>query len=87
MSEVQRMVLASPGMDLLVRAKTGTGKTLAFLIAALEECLQLKAFGSHSTPILIVSPTRELAAQIADEAKKLVKYHRMRVHLCVGIII
>lgn len=82
--------------DLLVRAKTGTGKTLAFLVPAIEARLKaIEAFtkqaafdatGSSNRSvearlrrdyvhnrvgILVVSPTRELATQIAMEASKL----------------
>jgi late competence protein required for DNA uptake (superfamily II DNA/RNA helicase) len=43
MSAVQQQVLQADAVsDLLVRAKTGTGKTLAFLIAAVEQCLAQK---------------------------------------------
>ncbi|KAK4700708.1 hypothetical protein P7C70_g5535, partial [Phenoliferia sp. Uapishka_3] len=95
--------------DLLVRAKTGTGKTLAFLIPALEGRLRslesfltqyrlenpeatkvatqkaVDQFASSSVGALIVSPTRELATQIAQEAKALT-YHlpNFGVRLLVG---
>lgn len=65
MSAVQEQVLKAPANDLLVRAKTGTGKTLAFLIASIEECIKTESFGARRTPILIVSPTRELASQVS----------------------
>ena len=87
MSDVQTAVLEklNANEDYLVRAKTGTGKTLAFMIAALERVLQDKtAFGNNSIPILVLAPTRELALQIAAESKKLVKHHRLRVVTAVG---
>lgn len=78
MSEVQHQVLSRLPLkrDILVRAKTGTGKTLAFLIAAVESSLTNLAMvpaSQRGIPILIIAPTRELALQILDEAKKLVK--------------
>lgn len=54
-----------------IHARTGSGKTLAFLIPALE---RLKAMGfknKHGVGALIVSPTRELALQIAAVLKPL----------------
>ncbi|KAF9350597.1 hypothetical protein BGX34_001085 [Mortierella sp. NVP85] len=90
MSKVQSEVLSlmPTDTDMFVKAKTGTGKTLAFLIAALENVIAksdpktLKR-GEVAT-CLIVSPTRELAQQIAEEARKLVTLHRFNVHCLVG---
>jgi ATP-dependent RNA helicase MSS116 len=96
--------------DLLVRAKTGTGKTLAFLVPAVEARLKVIAahvetavkdsglapsrkladsiqykFASKHTGTVIISPTRELATQIAQEAIKLTKHiEGFEVQLFVG---
>lgn len=79
--------------DLLVKARTGTGKTIAFLTPALESRLQLLARNSEDRDLaynqvgtLIISPTRELAAQIAKEASALTSKHGMAdgVHLWLG---
>lgn len=69
--------------DVLVRSKTGTGKTLAFLVPALQQALEnfaakglagvpLKRYANENASVFIVSPTRELANQIATEARRLV---------------
>jgi len=96
-----------PPRDLLVRAKTGTGKTLAFLVPAIEA--RLKSIDAHAKQVvldpsdenlerqvkrkftrdevgtLIISPTRELATQIANEAMKLGFHHRsIEVRLLCG---
>lgn len=67
-TDVQERVipLALEGKDLIVRAKTGTGKTAAFLVP-------LKQMSKRGREIeaLIVVPTRELAVQISDMARKL----------------
>jgi ATP-dependent RNA helicase MSS116 len=86
MTPVQHHVLSveSKEADLLVRAKTGTGKTLAFMIAALERVVLQNGFSQDSIPILVLSPARELAVQIAKESEKLVKHHRLRVETVVG---
>ncbi|RKP36002.1 P-loop containing nucleoside triphosphate hydrolase protein [Dimargaris cristalligena] len=90
MSKVQREVLSRLPItqDLLVKAKTGEGKTLAFLLPAIETILAQSeqidlARGVH-VGALIISPTRELANQIAEEAEKLASRHRMGVMTMVG---
>nr|KYP65600.1 putative DEAD-box ATP-dependent RNA helicase 48 [Cajanus cajan] len=67
------------GMDASVKAKTGTGKSVAFLLPAIETVL--KAMSNNKPQrvppiyVLILCPTRELASQIAAVAKVLLKYH------------
>jgi ATP-dependent RNA helicase MSS116 len=70
--------------DFLVQAKTGTGKTLAFLIPTVEACINSLHPQGREAQILIVSPTRELATQIAKEAERLVKFTPMGVQCLVG---
>ncbi|CEP14406.1 hypothetical protein [Parasitella parasitica] len=90
MSAVQDAVLSRlPNKkDMFVKAKTGTGKTLAFLTAAIETAVEgqtpkdFKHF--EGTSIMVISPTRELANQIADEAEKLVSAFPFKVHCMVG---
>lgn len=53
--------------DVIAEAQTGTGKTLAFLLPIFEN-ISLKSNGIQA---LIISPTRELALQITEEANKL----------------
>ena len=57
--------------DCLVQAKTGTGKTVAFLLPALHSLLTGPPLQRGNVGILIVSPTRELALQIAKECDQL----------------
>lgn len=57
--------------DCLVQAKTGTGKTIAFLLPALHSLLTEQTVPAGQVGILIVSPTRELALQIAQECDQL----------------
>ncbi|PKU64195.1 DEAD-box ATP-dependent RNA helicase 48 [Dendrobium catenatum] len=67
------------GKDVLVKAKTGTGKSAAFLLPAIEAVV--RASNTNSTNrvppilVLIISPTRELAIQLAAEANVLLRYH------------
>lgn len=92
--------LGSP-RDLLVKAKTGTGKTLAFLVPAIEARIKAieKAgvdalekndgrpdsrvvenakhkYARSTVGTVVISPTRELATQIAHEATKLTHWHK-----------
>eukprot|EP01127_Copromyxa_protea_P004039 TRINITY_DN1381_c0_g1_i2.p1 TRINITY_DN1381_c0_g1~~TRINITY_DN1381_c0_g1_i2.p1 ORF type:complete len:597 (+),score=132.63 TRINITY_DN1381_c0_g1_i2:239-1792(+) len=60
------------GTDVLVKAKTGTGKTLSFLIPIVE-LLQKKQDPGHVTA-LIITPIRELAQQTFDELTKLTQF-------------
>jgi ATP-dependent RNA helicase RhlE len=55
---------ALEGHDVLATAQTGTGKTLAFLIPIVEQLLREKAPGVGA---LVLTPTRELAMQIAAQ--------------------
>ncbi|OMH85349.1 DEAD-box ATP-dependent RNA helicase 25 [Zancudomyces culisetae] len=78
--------------DLMIKAKTGTGKTLAFLIAGIEKLVQeyqeKKVDGRgkkrEKIGIMVVSPTRELAFQIGEEARRLTKFHGFDVSMFVG---
>ncbi|OZJ05107.1 ATP-dependent RNA helicase has1 [Bifiguratus adelaidae] len=85
MTEVQARTIPPlmAGRDVLGAAKTGSGKTVAFLIPAIELLSKLKFKPRNGTGIIIVSPTRELALQIFGVAKELLKYH----HQTFGIII
>jgi len=69
------------GKDVLARAQTGTGKTLAFLVPSLQTLLANNAGASkESIGVLVLSPTRELAIQIRDNAKKLAEGSGLVVH-------
>ncbi|CAO2179189.1 unnamed protein product [Urochloa humidicola] len=76
------------GKDVLAKAKTGTGKTVAFLLPAIEVLSTLPHQRNQLRPpinLLVMTPTRELANQVAVEAKKLLKYHRsLGVQVVIG---
>ena len=79
MTEIQdkTYAAASSGADVLGRARTGTGKTLAFLLPSLERIVTRKDLykPGKNVGVLIISPTRELAMQIADQAQRLITFH------------
>lgn len=55
------------GKDVIARAQTGTGKTLAFLVPLAEKIDPAKSY----VQALVITPTRELASQVAVELKKI----------------
>lgn len=75
-TEVQRLLWAAAagGRDVVARAPTGSGKTLAFLLPAAAAVMQRAASAPGAPPaVLVVAPTRELAAQIAGVAAPLAR--------------
>eukprot|EP01063_Lacrimia_lanifica_P030860 TRINITY_DN4987_c3_g1_i1.p2 TRINITY_DN4987_c3_g1~~TRINITY_DN4987_c3_g1_i1.p2 ORF type:complete len:627 (+),score=279.07 TRINITY_DN4987_c3_g1_i1:161-1882(+) len=86
MTQVQAKTIpvSLSGSDILAKAKTGTGKTLAFLLPSLEHALQVPAGQRRGfVTILIISPTRELAQQIADEGKQVMTFMDSMSLMCV----
>ncbi|KAI1845149.1 hypothetical protein JX265_002766 [Neoarthrinium moseri] len=70
--------------DMLAQAKTGTGKTVAFLVPLLETMFSRKRKPGQNISGLVISPTRELAMQIANEATSLLQ--RMpQYKVCIAI--
>lgn len=69
-AKVQQLSIpqALDGRDLLVSAPTGTGKTLAFLLPALQHLLDFPRKQPGPARILVLAPTRELAEQIHQQA-------------------
>lgn len=64
--------LIRTGVDVIARSQTGTGKTVAFAIPAIE-----KVDNHEEKPtiqVLILCPTRELAMQAADEIRKVARF-------------
>ncbi len=69
--QLETIPAALDGKDILGSAPTGTGKTLAFLIPAVQHLLDFPRRKPGPPRILILTPTRELAMQIAEQAKLL----------------
>ncbi|KAF3000512.1 hypothetical protein E8E14_006775 [Neopestalotiopsis sp. 37M] len=70
--------------DMLAQAKTGTGKTMAFLLPAIQTLINKNKKPGMTISALIISPTRELAMQIANEATTLLQ-RRPEYKVCIAI--
>lgn len=97
MTDVQTRTIneALSGIDVIAQAKTGTGKTLGFLIPVIQRIIQndpklgesirgYKKARPDDIRAIIISPTRELAEQIAVEAKKVTQRTGIVVQTAVG---
>ncbi|MFZ5649755.1 MAG: DEAD/DEAH box helicase [Bacillota bacterium] len=71
--QLRAIPLLMQGRDVIGQAQTGTGKTAAFGIPIVE-MLNLKG----SVQALVVTPTRELAIQVAEEISRIGRYRRVR---------
>ena len=72
------------GHDLMASAQTGTGKTAAFMLPALNLLATPHESKSRGPRILVLTPTRELAAQVNEAARKYGKFLRARTVSIVG---
>ena len=71
------------GVDVLARAKTGSGKTVGFTLPSIE-LLTKNEVRRGDVSVLIVSPTRELASQIHVEANQLLTFHEYGAQVVFG---
>ncbi len=77
--------VALKGQDVAGQAQTGTGKTLAFLVATFTTLLNKPREGEKRYPrAIIMAPTRELAIQIANDAELLADHCDMRLGIIYG---
>ena len=68
--QAQSIPVLLDGFDLLGTAQTGTGKTAAFTIPIIEHLLNAPSERKRRIKALVVTPTRELALQVAENAKR-----------------
>lgn len=76
--QIQAIPKALAGRDIIASAQTGTGKTAAFVLPALQ---RLSEGPSHRTPgprVLVLTPTRELADQVTQSARMYGRYAHFR---------
>ena len=72
------------GRDVLGIAQTGTGKTAAFTLPMIDILSPPAAPRARMPRTLILEPTRELAAQVAEAFDKYGKYHKLTKALLIG---
>ena len=76
--QAQAILPSLQGRDIVGCAQTGTGKTLAFLLPAIEHLLK-DGTKTKNPRVVVLEPTRELAIQVGGEAKKLIARTSLRV--------
>jgi ATP-dependent RNA helicase RhlE len=83
--QAQAVPAVLSGRDVLAGAQTGTGKTAGFILPILQ---RLGADAGHSAGhaprALVLTPTRELAAQVAESSRNYGKYLRLRTYQVFG---
>ena len=86
LTQIQAMAIPKllEGRDLLGQAKTGSGKTFAFLIPAIELLVRASFKPRNGTGAIIISPTRELSIQTYGVVRELMKYHTQTHGLVIG---
>jgi superfamily II DNA/RNA helicase len=71
------------GKDLIGIAQTGTGKTASFVLPMIDILAEGRS-RARMPRSLILEPTRELAAQVAENFEKYGKYHKLSMALLIG---
>ena len=86
LTPIQRCTLPHSlgGRDILGASKTGSGKTLCFLIPILENLYRDGFIKDEGLGALILLPTRELAIQVFEVINKIGKHHNYSVGLVIG---
>lgn len=72
--QAQAIPAVLSGRDVMAAAQTGTGKTAGFTLPLLEVLMQGKSAEANQARALVLTPTRELAAQVADSVATYGKY-------------
>ncbi len=83
---IQSMVVpqAMEGKDILASAPTGTGKTLGFLLPACQFLLDFPRKQPGATRILVLTPTRELALQVYEQAGAVTRHTDLSCGVITG---
>jgi ATP-dependent RNA helicase RhlE len=79
----QAIPMIRSGADLLASAQTGTGKTAAFSLPVLDALAKNKTNG-QTIKALVLTPTRELAAQVADNMKAYSQFLPLKIGVVYG---
>jgi ATP-dependent RNA helicase RhlE len=83
--QAQAIPAVMSGRDVLAGAQTGTGKTASFVLPILQRLLDDTGHGTSRAPrALVLTPTRELAAQVAQSARDYGKYVQLQTYQVFG---
>ncbi|KAJ7120979.1 P-loop containing nucleoside triphosphate hydrolase protein [Mycena epipterygia] len=82
--QTQSLPVSLKGKDVLGAARTGSGKTLSFLVPVLEILYRQKWGAADGLGALVISPTRELAIQIFEVLRSIGGYHSFSAGLVIG---
>ncbi|MCK3654459.1 ATP-dependent RNA helicase SrmB [Pasteurellaceae bacterium Macca] len=82
--QLETIPSAMEGRDVLGSAPTGTGKTAAFLLPALQHLLDNPRRKPGPPRILVLTPTRELAMQVAEQAQELAQFTHLNITTITG---
>jgi len=80
--QLQAIPAVIAGRDVLAGAQTGTGKTAAFVLPVLQALARIPA--GRAPRALVLTPTRELAAQVAESARRYGRHMRTRICVVFG---
>ena len=80
--QMQAIPAVIAGRDVLAGAQTGTGKTAAFVLPLLQALAQSPA--GRAPRALVITPTRELAAQVAESARQYGRHLKTRICVVFG---
>jgi len=72
------------GRDILATAQTGTGKTAAFMLPVLQRLSDGHRGPKGAPRVLVVTPTRELAAQVTDATRNYGRFINLRSAVILG---
>jgi ATP-dependent RNA helicase RhlE len=82
--QVQAIPAVLAGRDVLAGAQTGTGKTAGFVLPILQRLTADAGPGNRAPRALVLTPTRELAAQVAQSARDYGKHLPLRTYQVFG---
>ncbi|MGF7433304.1 ATP-dependent RNA helicase SrmB [Pasteurella bettyae] len=82
--QLEAIPAAMDARDILGSAPTGTGKTAAFLLPAIQHLLDYPRRKPGAPRILILTPTRELAMQVAQQAEELAQFTNLSIATITG---
>lgn len=82
--QAQAIPAVLKGADLLASAQTGTGKTAGFILPVLQRLIEKPRATANQALVLVLAPTRELAAQVHESVLQYGKYLNLRSAVVFG---